>query len=137
MGEILEAQCDHYSFLRNQALRRGEMTTKEQSENACGTASNEAFHREIGVWGQRVYRQTRALLQAKLNVLLFLKLSTFIYRKFHTAAQSQGYVAHIVAAQLRSRRDLTLLELDDVEHRRQQENERYATERERIIRSSE
>ena len=43
MGEILNAQCYHYSFLRNHALRRGEMSPKEQSEKACGTLSNEVF----------------------------------------------------------------------------------------------
>jgi hypothetical protein len=130
MGEILNAQCYHYSFLRNHALRRGEMTPKEQSEKACGTLSNEAFHKEVAVWGQRVHRQTRALLVAKLNALLFMKLATFIYRKFHTSAQAQGYVAGVVAAQIVAGGDLALAQKDDDEYAKQQKDAQSATERE-------
>ena len=132
LGEILEAQCDHYSYLRNHALRRGEMTQTQQEEKACGTASNEAFHKEVGVWGQRITRQTRRLLGAKLRVLLFLKLSTFIFRKLHTRAHAQGYIAAVVAAQLADGRDLKLLREDDAEYRVRQEKELAAKDRERV-----
>ena len=93
LGEILEAQCDHYSYLRNHALRRGEMTQRQQEENSCGTASNEAFHKEVGVWGHRVVRQTRRLLVAKLRVLLFLKVSTFIHLPAASPATVPGATA--------------------------------------------
>ena len=103
----------------------------EQAANACGTACNEAFHKELGAWGgQRVVRQTRGLRGSKLNVILFLKLSTSILRRFHTAATAQGSVASIVAAQLASGRDITLLDLDDDEHRQRQGQGRAAIDRE-------
>ena len=59
-----------------------------------------------------------------------MKLSACIYRKFHTAAQAQGYVAAIVAAQLAAGRDLTLVQADDDEHAKQQKETRSATIRE-------
>ena len=100
------------------------MTPTEQSEKACGILSNEAFHKELGVWGQRIHRQTRELLHAKLSVMLFMKLAACIYRKFHTAAQAQGYDAGVVAAQLAGGRDLTLVQTEDDEHAKQQKETR-------------
>ena len=108
------------------------MTQSQQEEKACGTASNEAFHKEVGVWGQRITRQTRRLLGAKLRVLLFLKLSTHIYRKLHTRAHAQAYIAAIIAAQLVDGRDLKLLREDDAEYRLRQEKELAAKDRERL-----
>ena len=92
--------------------------------------ANEAFHHEVGVWGQRIFRQRRVLLVAKLRVLLFLKLSTFMYRKLHTRAHSQGYIAGIVAAKLAGGCDLKLQHLSDAEYRARQEQELAAVERE-------
>ena len=55
LSAILEAQCDHYSFLRNHSLRLAQMTKQEQAENPTGSATNEALHREVGGLGAGVY----------------------------------------------------------------------------------
>ena len=92
------------------------MQKTQQEEKICDTANNEAFHHELAVCGQRIYRQRRVLVVPKLRVLPFLKLSTFIYRELHTRAHSQGYIAGIFKPKLAGGCDLKLQCLSDVEY---------------------
>ena len=138
LAELLEAQCLHFPYLVNHALRLADMSPRERSEHACGTGSNEAFHREVATWGQSAHRQQRSLLVAKFNALLFVKLSAATMRLFHTTAKSQSHILQEVAAQLtRSGEVLVLYEADDVEHLEQQDEASAAASREAAYQASE
>ena len=95
--QLLRAQCSHYCWLQNYGSRRCQLTEAQRCEQAVGTASNEAFHREVGRWSQGIQRQTWDLLRAKMTCLLFLKLSCAMLRKYHAVPRSQGDVAVEIA----------------------------------------
>ena len=60
-----------------------------------------------------------------------------LYRKLHTRAHAQGYIAAIVSAQLEGGCDLMLLREDDAEYTERQGKELAARDRERLYRQGE
>ena len=97
LGSLLEAQCDHYAYLRNGSLRLAELSEKERDEKAIGTASNEGLHREVGGLGACVWRQSHPLAAAKFRGFVLKKLSASFLRKHNTAAREQTAVMAGVA----------------------------------------
>lgn len=132
LASTLRNQAGHFSFLRNGAIRRSEML--RPGESGLGTAAVEAFHREVGAWGQRVWRQRASLLQVKARALLFLKLSSGFLRTYHTAGRPQAHVVLVcVSNQVRrDPEDLQLMEWSREQFAAQQQRRQDATDRERL-----
>ena len=74
LGDILAAQCGHAGFLGNHARRRLAMTPGDRDVCPCGTGSNEAVHRELGIL-TFPFRKTHLELLFSFS-LLFMELSS-------------------------------------------------------------
>lgn len=102
LRDILEAQVDHFGYLRNSSLRRAQLSSDELKRTPCASASVEALHSEWRHWGQGVRRQDRSLLATKCELMIFTKLSQGLLRLWTTSAIQQGCVAGMVGKLLMS-----------------------------------
>lgn len=109
--QILRAQAAHYPWLRNHALRLASLSEQDRRMFSCGTASNEALHREMGSLNAGVHRQSLELIRCKLAVKLWSKLGSALLRKHPTAGKPQSRLVSSISALVRIDEQPLLLEV--------------------------